>query len=289
MTLDGRRGGLGSGLGSGPSSGLGNSVGSGGSAAGEARRADGAHSPGGGRGSDARQREAALWPHNDACPADAPDCHLAKRHRDGGDVPVSRPKRRRCFEGIELCVADTNVLGGTRRRTRAAPSAQPPAPLAKAEVAAAVAQQLAELAAAHPRYTARDSVPSALEIRTSAIAGAGEGVFAKAALLPHTLLAPYLGEVAADDACGDYVLEATLRDGSRIALDAHDARRSNWVRYVNGAARGAHNVEFALDGRGLPSVRVGVRGVAAGAELLAHYGPYFQLPPKRRRRGALTT
>ncbi len=109
----------------------------------------------------------------------------------------------------------------------------------------------------------------------------GQGAFAT---LPHAagaLLGFYAGELldaAAAAARPDKSYMYVLRETPRLVIDAADASKSTWARFINsprGSAMGA-NVKFGrhvYDGEGGARVEIrAVRAIKAGQELLIGYG-----------------
>ena len=121
-----------------------------------------------------------------------------------------------------------------------------------------------------------------IEVRTSQIPNAGQGVFATQLIEENTTLAPYRGEVLTKqqmdarygDEGGAYIAEVRRPDGSIMYVDAQSTApgRSNWTRYINDP----HNTDLK------PNVELDVDGyfyslcdIPVGCELLFDYGTTY--------------
>lgn len=117
-----------------------------------------------------------------------------------------------------------------------------------------------------------------VRVAPSSIPGAGLGVFAVTDLPPKRILEYYCGEELtekelnakyAKNQLAPYVLRYLNESGEPVFVDAADASKSNWTRFINDVLNsGAEaNVRFGKGGR-----VVTTRAIVAGEELLAFYG-----------------
>ena len=119
------------------------------------------------------------------------------------------------------------------------------------------------------RWVAQDGV----RVGASAIAGAGQGVFAATALPSNRRLGWYRGaaltEREFDAEYGETRAEYVLQLARNLYVDASDRSTANFVSMVNDARRSGLQANVAFTHQG--ALRT-LRSIGAGEELLVDYG-----------------
>ncbi|XP_055764865.1 histone-lysine N-methyltransferase PRDM9-like [Salvelinus fontinalis] len=126
-------------------------------------------------------------------------------------------------------------------------------------------------------YRARLTLPPGLEIRTSAIPGAGLGVFNHGHTVPQgTHYGPYEGELTDSelDLESGYSWVIYKSKQSDEYIDAKRDTHSNWMRYVNCARSEEEQNLLAFQYRGGILYRC-CKPIAVGEELLVWYGEEY--------------
>lgn len=121
------------------------------------------------------------------------------------------------------------------------------------------------------------SVPKGFVVKKSSFPKAGLGAWTTRNISECVVIGPYGGEriYNREDSTLDYAWKITdAFDDMQYLVDAADASKSNWLRYINCAARKEDQNVDAVQYKGEMYYQV-TRAIPAGTELLVWYGDAY--------------
>jgi hypothetical protein len=128
------------------------------------------------------------------------------------------------------------------------------------------------------KYSKPNVIPDYIEIKKSAVDGAGLGAFAKYNIHKGKVIGEYIGKIYLekdfDKAKGDYLFTVRIKGRDVKMIDGQNPKKSSWVRYVNTpqTQNEGNAYFFQYDQRIFIKT---FKNIPKGQEIFAYYGDEY--------------